>query len=182
MGSSASGDVSPNLVFDILSNQRRRMVLYYLRQADGRMSVKELAREIAALENEVPVEELTSQQRKRVYVSLYQTHLPKLESTEMVDFDDEGNVQLTDRAAEIDTYLTPTTESTYPWQYHYLVLAAFGAGLILLRLLSVPLVASVPLEAIAIGVTGVFVVSASIHYWQYRRQREQVPQELEVGP
>lgn len=180
MGSSASSGVSPDLVFEILSNQRRRMVLYYLRQTGESMSVKELARKIAARENDVPPEDLTSQQRKRVYVSLYQTHLPKLESTGMIEYDDQGKVRLTDRATEMDTYLTPAVESTYPWQYHYLALAVVGAGLIVLSLLSTPVVGAIPVEAIAIGVTVAFLLSTAVHYVQYRRQRERVPKELEA--
>ena len=181
MGSSAESEVSPDLVFELLSNQRRRMVLYYLRRAEGTMSVKELAREIAARENDVPVEELTSQQRKRVYVSLYQTHLPKLESTGMIDYDDEGNVRLTDRATEMDSYLTPPVESTYPWQYHYLVLALVGAALVLLSLFEAPVVSAIPVEWLAVGLTAAFVISTGVHYWQYRSQRDRVPEELVHG-
>jgi len=83
--SSASEELSQDLVFDILSNTRRRMVLYYLREYGAPASVQEIAERIAALENEIPPEELSRQQRKRVYVSLYQTHLPKLNEAGIIE-------------------------------------------------------------------------------------------------
>jgi hypothetical protein len=176
--SSPSG-VSPDVVFEILSNRRRRMVLYYLRQHDGTATVNELAKEIAAMENDVDIEDLTSQQQKRVYVSLYQTHLPKLESTGMIDYDtDAGRVGLTDRATEMDSYLTSTPQSTYPWEYHYAVVAVVGAATLVLALLGAPLIGAVPVYWIAISVTALFVVSAVVHYWTARRTGGQVPQEF----
>ena len=52
----------------------------------------ELAERVAAEENGVPREELSSAQRKRVYVSLYQTHVPKMEDAGLVDYDQETSM------------------------------------------------------------------------------------------
>ena len=42
-----------------------------------------------------------------MYVSLYQTHIPKLDSVGLVEYDQEnGDVALTDRAHQIDAYLS----------------------------------------------------------------------------
>lgn len=155
------------------------MVLYYLRQSGGSASVQELAEQIAALENDVEVEELQSQQRKRVYVSLYQTHIPKLESTGIIEYDDaRGIVYLTDRAMEIDTYLTPTTESTYPWPIHYLVLAGIGGLLFVLSSFGVPVISAVPTFALGVGLMIAFALSTLIQYWQYKQQKREIPEEL----
>jgi len=81
--------LSKDTVFDLLSNSRRRFVLHYLERADGPVRLSTLAAEIAATENEVTVDELTSQQRKRTYVSLYQTHIPKLQDAGAVSYNAE---------------------------------------------------------------------------------------------
>lgn len=180
--SATSSGLSSEVVFEILSNRRRRMVLYYLRQHDGSATVNELARQIAALEDDVPVEELTSQQQKRVYVSLYQTHLPKLDSTGMIEYDsDAGEVRLADRAAEMDTYLSPTSESSYPWQYHYLVLALLSTIAVVLAFLDAPVLGAIPVYWIAIGITALFLASTAIHHYSNRRRTSGIPAELEEG-
>ncbi|WP_231741192.1 hypothetical protein [Halorubrum sp. CBA1125] len=127
MSSSDTESLTPDSVFELLSNHRRRMVLYYLRRNGGSVGMQELAKQIASMENDVPADELTSQQRKRVYVSLYQTHLPKMAEMDTIDYDKEsGIVRLTERADDIDEYLTTNDRSTYPWTFHYLLLVIAG--------------------------------------------------------
>jgi len=92
-------------IFAILQNHRRRLVLEYLREHDS-TTQGDLARHVAAVENDVPESAVTSTQRKRVYVSLYQAHLPKLDSFGAVSFDpDRGTVERTPRTDELLTYL-----------------------------------------------------------------------------
>lgn len=171
------GEISRDLVFEILSSARRRMILYYLRQHGGHATVNELADQIAAWENEVEPEDLSSQQRKRVYVSLYQTHLPKLSEAEIVDYDDdEGVVEIASRADEIDAFLTPQTESSYPWQLHYLVLTAIGALFFVLSVAEIPGMPSVTL--VGVGFVVAFALSSVAHYRSYRQQRKEIPTEL----
>jgi DNA-binding transcriptional ArsR family regulator len=177
--SSASGvdqELSRDLIFDLLSSPRRRMALYYLRERGGSSTVTELAEDIASLEYEVPVEELSRQQRKRVYVSLYQTHIPKLDEAGIVEYDDDtSEVTLTDRARRIDTYLSADEGDSYPWHYHYLALAVLSAGLFVGAA-----VVDGPIGPLAVGlvVTTAFVLSGVVqlvHRWY--RQRDP-PQEL----
>lgn len=80
-------------LFEALSNSRRRHVIRLV--GDDEVDVGELARTIAAVENEIALESIDSQQRKRVYVALHQVHLPKL--------DDYGIVEWNDRAQTITT-------------------------------------------------------------------------------
>jgi len=95
-----------DLVFGILKNSRRREVLEYLRRREEPIDIGDLAEHIAAIENETTPKELTSKQRKRVYVALYQCHLPKMDDAEVVDFDnDRGTVELGDDAIEFEAYL-----------------------------------------------------------------------------
>lgn len=73
-------------VFEILKNQRRRWVLRYLETADGQVVLSDLAEEIASCENEKDISQITSQERKRVYVGLYQVHLPKMDDMNIISF------------------------------------------------------------------------------------------------
>lgn len=73
-------------IFEILKNQRRRWVLRYLEAVDGDVRLSDLAEEIAAYENEKDVSQITSQERKRVYVGLYQAHLPKMDDMNIISF------------------------------------------------------------------------------------------------
>jgi hypothetical protein len=86
-------------VLSVLASERRRRALSVLDATDGGdLSMDRLAERIAATENDTTVADVTDEQRKRVYVSLYQTHVPRLEQMEAVAFDDErGAVRLTER-------------------------------------------------------------------------------------
>ncbi|MUV88618.1 hypothetical protein GJ629_00860 [Halapricum sp. CBA1109] len=178
MSAPDSEELTPDDIFEILSNHRRRMVLYYLRRTGGTADVTELAGEIASMENGVPVEDLTSQQRKRVYVSLYQTHLPKMAQMNAIEYDkDAGTVRLTDRTNNIDRYLTSGEQVTYPWRFHYLALTIVGGVLLSLSAAGAPVLESASLLWLGIGTLAMFAVSATVQLF-LRRQDDSVPFEL----
>ena len=171
--------LTPDDVFEILSNHRRRMVLYYLRQHGDSAGVKELAEEIAAMENDVPVDELTSQQQKRVYVSLYQTHLPKMAETNVIDYDkDEGIVSLTEQTSDIDDYLTTGGQPTYPWRIHYAILTAVGGAVLILSLVNAPIFEAFSPLWTAVGLLVLYAASGLLQYWYRQQQGSEVPIEL----
>lgn len=83
--------------FEILKNERRRIVLQYLKDAEGTVKLNELANQVTAIENDIKVEAITSEERKRVYVGLYQFHLPKMARMGVVEYDkDRGDITLTE--------------------------------------------------------------------------------------
>lgn len=122
----ADGEVSPSAsldeVFDILSSSRRRHVLRRLAEGDGPSSIGELAEHVASIENGKPVSALTSQERKRVYVSLYQAHLPRMADSEVIELDDRGTVTLGSNADAVHDYLTEfssaDTDAPTPYAIH----------------------------------------------------------------
>lgn len=117
-------------VFEILSSPRRRYVLYVLDDRKGTVALNEVAGQIAAWENGVSVEAVTSQQRKRVYVSLYQTHVPALTGVYAVDYDGEtSELRNGECAAEFKRYLG-IDASRRRWSRYYLGLAAAGVVLL----------------------------------------------------
>lgn len=81
------GDTLGMLV-DALSNPRRRAVIRYLANEPRVCTLDEITDAIADLETDGRV---GSQDRKRVYVSLYQTHLDALEEANIITTDSNGH-------------------------------------------------------------------------------------------
>ncbi|MEM4780367.1 MAG: hypothetical protein QXG03_02200 [Halalkalicoccus sp.] len=104
----ARGDdrLDRDLLFHLLANRRRRAVLYYLAEHDSRVSMRTLAERIAAWEHGTTVRQLGSDQRQRVYIALYQSHLPKLDGAGVIAYDQaRGIVERADRADQLDGYV-----------------------------------------------------------------------------
>lgn len=80
--------------FHLLQNARRRAVLRYLRaHADQeRFRMRDLAEEVAAWEHNTTVRQLTSDERQRVYIGLYQSHLPKLDDYGVIEYNQPRGV------------------------------------------------------------------------------------------
>lgn len=151
------GDINPsmdeNALFDVLSSPRRRRLLQLLHQRDGKHELKDLAANVAAAEVGSSVDDLTKAERKRVYISCYQTHLPRLVEAGLVSYDtDTGVVERTDDFSDVASYLGWQTETPWPHRY-YLGLAlasvAFYGGV----LLEFPL-----LDTLSLSVAGLAVV------------------------
>lgn len=107
-----SGQLSDDAVFGLLKNQRRRDTLRFLNEHGGTSTLSELAEHIAAKENDIEVRQLSSDQRKRVYIGLYQCHLPKLDSADVIDFDkNRGDVELRPAASQLVPYIDGTVDT-----------------------------------------------------------------------
>lgn len=95
--------VDLNQVFGLLRNRRRRDVLWYLLGTDEQVSLSDLAETIAARECDKSVSQITSQERKRVYIGLYQGHLPKMDDCGAVAYNQQrGTV---DRGANFEVFV-----------------------------------------------------------------------------
>lgn len=166
----ADEDLTPDDIFEILSNSRRRHLIHTLHQRGGEAALSELADRIAAAEHDIPLSEISTDQRRRVYISLYQTHLPKLEEYGIVDYDeDDKTVRLADRVDRVDHYLYIDERSSRRWWVYYASLSA--AGLIVVAGTWVDLypVSLVSTALIAQVVAVAFVVLAAVHYLATRR-------------
>jgi Flp pilus assembly protein TadB len=127
------GGPSKGELFEALSNDRRRETLrYLLRQDDGRTTKGEVARHIAARETDKPVAQVTSDERKRVYIALHQTHLPKLHDLGLVEYDSsQGALRLDDSHDGLAVYLDVETADDdgaerQPWRRYYLSIGLTG--------------------------------------------------------
>lgn len=117
-----------DVIFDILKNQRRRHVVRYLQEHQV-ATLSDLAEHVAALENDKDIRNLTSSERKRVYVGLYQCHLPRMDDAGVIDFDsDRGTIELNHQAEQLDAYLIDDDESDRNWSLLYLSTSITGGG------------------------------------------------------
>lgn len=96
--SSLESEKTKDEVYFALSNYRRRFVLDHLAEHERPCQLRELVEALAAWENSIDPVMTSSVQRKRAYVSLRQTHLPKLDELDLVDFDaGRGTVAIGER-------------------------------------------------------------------------------------
>jgi len=95
-----------DVIFGLLSVERRRLVLKYLADNEGSATVSDIAEQIAAIENDTEIGLISSQQRKRVYVGLHQCHLPKLDDADVINYDEpRGTVESRPNAKQLYPYL-----------------------------------------------------------------------------
>lgn len=118
---SSPDDALPlDVVFGALKNARRRRVLRYLDDRHEPVSLSDLAEHVAAIENDTSPENLAAQQRKRVYVALYQCHLPKLDDMGVITFNkSRGTIERNPTASQLDKYLYTDESDTRPWHQYY---------------------------------------------------------------
>ncbi|OAQ52270.1 hypothetical protein HTG_11655 [Natrinema mahii] len=92
-----------NDAFDVLSHHRRRYALQCLREYETPLALADLADEVAVREHDRPLPEIPSEAVKRIYVSLYHTHVPKLADADHVRYSQERDeVALLDHAAQLE--------------------------------------------------------------------------------
>ena len=99
-------ELSEEEISHLLQTSRRRDVVSYLLDNEGPIKMGDLAEIISAKEHETTVAELTSIQRQRVYIPLYQKHLPKLDKKGIIEYkQSQGIVRPTDRLEVFRPYL-----------------------------------------------------------------------------
>lgn len=107
-------DLDEDDVFHLLQNERRRRVLAYLREHDDGdgVDMRDVVDAIAAEEHDTTVQALRSKERQRVYIALYQSHLPKLDDAGVIEYDQRrGWVSRTATTSDIEGYLKHNTET-----------------------------------------------------------------------
>jgi len=156
-------------IHDILRNDRRRLAIKCLRERGGSMSVRDLSEEVATRETgESPA---PRDKRRSVYVSLHQTHLPKLDELRIVDYDtDTKEVSLLDRAAEITTYMEVVPRYGITWAEYYLVLGVLGFGTVLAASIGTPLLGALGAPAVAVAYLLLLTGSAAYHVYSQDRR------------
>ena len=142
MAANAEPELAPVDIHDVLSNERRRMVLSILREEGGQTTARELSERIAELETgqSPPPRNI----RQSAYVSLHQTHLPKLDDLGIIDYDESAKtVTLTDRAKRVSVYMETVPRYGISWSEYYVAVAAIGVLLVVASWVGVPVIAGV---------------------------------------
>ncbi|ESP86909.1 DUF7344 domain-containing protein [Candidatus Halobonum tyrrellensis] len=168
MSDAETAGLSEDLAFTLLSNPRRRFVISYLSHHGSPVGIHELAEQIAAWESGTDVDELTREDRKKTYISLYQTHVPKLEEAGVVTYDDEERlVALTGDADEVTRYMTERHDDR-PWLRYYLALGVAGGVVAGAAAVDVPGFDALPDAYVALGLAAGFLLLAGYHYLETR--------------
>jgi hypothetical protein len=160
-------------IFDILSNDRRRCIVHYLKKHDDRrVDLRELVDYVAAWETDTPIDKLDGDKRKSVYAAIRQTHLPKMEETGIVEYEHmRGEVELTDCAREVELYLEYVPGDEIVWSELYLGLSAVALSLAVVAWSGIFPFDRLSAWVLAFGLTVVFIATAVVHTYQSRQRR-----------
>lgn len=180
MSQTDSVTLSQDLVFEVLKSPRRRYALYYLRQQNRPVDLSEITEQVAAWENRTTTDALETEQRKRVYISLYQTHLPKLADAGIVQYDrNRGVVELSRSARELDEYLGDRGNHAIEWDKYYLGLSVGSVLLLATVWMNVyPLSLLTELASTLIIIAAFAVSALAQHVHTNHRNNGDVPPEL----
>lgn len=98
-----------DVMFEVLSSRRRRDVLRHLLDTGEAVDIDELATAVA---RHAPGEgTMTRKQHRRCYATLYQLHLPKLDSAGLVDHDERSHrVSIRENARWAESFLALVEE------------------------------------------------------------------------
>lgn len=174
----SDSEVAKDTLFDLLSSPRRRYILYYLHEESSETTLQELADEVGAWEYEKAVADLTRPESKRVYVSLYQTHIPKLAKSGIIEYDsDSGEIKLTDHVDEFGPYLG-WEEQSRSWHPIYLGLAAASIAFYGLVIFGVGPFAAISTTIAGLGIAAAFVIVAAWQYFSSRAASVRMPSDL----
>ena len=164
------GELEPSEIHNVLRNDRRRRAIQHLRDADGTLSVDTLAEHIAAVETgeSPPPRDV----RKSVYVSLHQTHLPKLDELDIIDYDQrQQELELRDRAEEVEVYMEIVPEGDISWATYYLGVSVLGLVTMSAVRFDFVLVSAFGMEFWSWYFLILFGLSATYHAYNERKHR-----------
>ena len=164
------GTLTEGDIHDVLRNARRRFTIDYLRESEGgTMRLRELSERIAR--RETGEDPPPRNKRQSVYVSLHQTHLPKLHGLGIVEYDDDSKVvRLRERVREVEQYTgVPRGLS---WGEYYVASGILGILVVTAAEQSLSAFALVaPAQWAVLFFLG-YIVSAAYHVYS---QREKPP-------
>lgn len=176
--------LSKDDTFHLLQNERRRMALAYLNQQTGTVEMRDVAEQVAAWENDTTVQQLHSDERQRVYIALYQTHLPKLDDEGVIEYNQSrGLIETTPHVADLCEYIdipqladeadsaatapVETDSSTalgdyeFEWSDYYLGLSGLSTLTLLASSAGLIPASMIPQFAIVVLVVAAFALSAA---------------------
>ncbi|MCO8265688.1 DUF7344 domain-containing protein [Haloferax prahovense] len=161
MATTSEPGLSETRIHEVLSNDRRRMAIEFLQ--DGDLTLRELSERIAEAETgESPPPRNI---RQSAYVSLQQTHIPKLDELDIVNYDDESKVVSLAEAGDVTVYMEVVPEGELSWSEYYAALAALGIVLMIAVVVGVPVISGVGAPGLASLVFAALGGSAVYQRW-----------------
>lgn len=161
----SSLDISEEDIHDVLRNRRRRLVIDILKEADSPVSVRELSEQIGAVESgsDPPPRNI----KQSVYVSLLQTHLPKLDELNIINYEPDGKtVAVEGGLGEVSIYMETVPKYGITRSEYYAAVSLLGLLTILGAELGVPGLASVSSMTWAYGFLLLGFVSSLYHSYR----------------
>lgn len=164
------GELDQGDIHDVLRNARRRLAIKCLQEADGReLTVRDLSEKIATIET--GEEPAPRNKRQSAYVSLHQTHLPKLDKLGIVEYDPNGKlVVLRDRVREVEVYMEIVPRYGLSWGEFYFGLGMLGLLTTIAVLLGVPGIAALGVTLVAGVFFVVLMLSATYHVYSQQER------------
>lgn len=154
-------------IHDLLRNERRRQVIKHLQDTVGKMTLGDLAENIA--EHETGESPPPKNIRNSVYNSLHQTHLPKLDNRGIVEYEsDRKTIRLTEEARSVDVYMEVVTPYGITWSEYYSMLGTLSLSVVLAALIEVPVLSAVDSVLWVSVFLVVFGVSIGYQLWTDR--------------
>ncbi|WP_456321405.1 DUF7344 domain-containing protein [Palaeococcus sp. (in: euryarchaeotes)] len=136
----------------ILGNDRRMLLIEYLQKSRGRAELRDIVEFIAQEEGNTD-----RKHRKSVYVSLIQTHIPKMERAGIIRFK-RGIVELIAVPENVDVYMEIVERHDISWSTFYAgVSIIFGITGIILGNLHLAIV------------SGIYLLLSIIQHMKVRR-------------
>ena len=171
-------ELSEEDIHDVLRNSRRRLAIEALQHSDEGMTARELSEHIAEIETgESPP---PRNKRQSAYVSLHQTHLPKMKQLDIIESDDRSNrITLTDTAGGVAFYLETVPAFGIAWSEYYLGVGILSLVTMIGAEIGVPILDQVPIEYWAMATSVVVILSAT---YQTIRQGSSIVNRLELAP
>lgn len=154
------GGLDQAVIHDVLRNERRRLTLERLYEANAPVDVGDLAEYLATAEcGETPA---PRNLRQSAYVSLHQTHLPKLHDLDIVEYDKGAKrVTLAEHASAVTVYLEVVPRYGLTRSELFVGLSLFGLLLGVASAVGVPGFSSIsPGTWTAAGLAGVGLIAA----------------------
>ncbi|WP_227357623.1 DUF7344 domain-containing protein [Haladaptatus salinisoli] len=172
-------NLTKDKIFHILQTQRRRDALRYLKENDGPVEMRDLAEQVAAWENNTTLQALTSDERQRVYIALYQSHLPKLDKEDIIKYNQSrGVVERGPLAEQFDPYLNTletddtdleldaTIQDDDRWFHYYRWATVASVGTLVGSWINLPFLSALPGHFLGAFVVMLYAAISTIHFFR----------------
>lgn len=93
-GAAPANDATLDATFALLAAARRRYALTYLSGRSQPVALADLAEEVAVREHGDPIAAIPDPEVRRIYLSLYHLHVPKMVEAGAIEYDRDRNAIL----------------------------------------------------------------------------------------